>query len=517
MTLTHRFAERLPQMCLPQKPEAFPDLEVVIFNDDLGARLGLDGQALVDMIREATHAKEPISHAQAYAGHQFGQFVPLLGDGRALLLGEVESHGDDGGSRVDIHLKGSGRTPFSRGGDGQAALGPMLREYLVSEAMHGLGVPTTRSLAVLRTGKRIQRERVVEGALLVRVAKTHLRVGSLHYAALRGKETLSSVMDFAATELSASLGPSSASNATARHDNRYGDFYARLVHAHARLVAKWMRRGFVHGVLNTDNTSLAGETIDYGPCAFMDVFDANACFSSIDRQGRYAYRNQPSIIGWNLARAAEAMIPLLSLEDAQSILGTYSAQFRQAWLEEMAEATGLELSPAVEELLDDLVAILEAIRPERAGITVPTVQPDAKESVADSVGEQPVGNDTPESGVVGADGAVDYHRFLRALSDEHPLKPDYPAELQDWVRRWLDCHPDTASLRGRNPIVIPRNHLIEQALESADDGDLSKVRLLARALADPFSFSDSLHASERAWLDSPPPVREQPFVTYCGT
>ncbi|WP_034648331.1 protein adenylyltransferase SelO family protein [Corynebacterium vitaeruminis] len=455
MTLTHRFAEALPEMCTPWSPECFPDLQVAVFNDALGRRLGIDGERLLAALGDE---ERNAGHAQAYAGHQFGQFVPLLGDGRALLLGEVEVDGQS----YDIHLKGSGPTPFARGGDGQAAIGPMLREYLVSEAMAGLNIPTTRSLAVLTTGKRIQRETVTDGALLVRVARSHLRVGSLQHAALRGEETLRKTLDYAV----ATLSPGSS----------YKEFYAGVVESQAALVAKWMRAGFVHGVMNTDNTALSGETIDYGPCAFIDEFDPDACFSSIDRQGRYAFRNQPAILGWNLARLAEAMIPLLSLEDAHEVLGGYASAYRRRWLEEMADAVGLAVTPPVEELLDDLAELL------------------------------------PGTG-------IDYHRFLRGLAEAEGAGAEgaYPPEVRLWLERWRALGPDTAALSEKNPLIVPRNHLLEEALALAEGGDLSRVDLLARAFAKPYAWPPDASEEEIAWLDRPVPPRETPFVTYCGT
>ena len=294
--LDNRFARELSELALPWSAQEVPDPTLLVLNEPLAAELGLDPawlrspdgrKLLVGNLVPA--GSTPV--AQAYAGHQFGGFVPRLGDGRALLLGEVV---DGDGRRRDLHLKGSGRTPFARGGDGLAAVGPMLREHVVSEAMHALGIPTTRSLAVVATGRQVRRETMLPGAVLARVASSHLRVGSFQYARATGdRDVLRRLAD----------------HAIARH---YPDaaspleLFQSVVAAQASLVAQWMLVGFVHGVMNTDNTTISGETIDYGPCAFLDAYDPATVFSSIDEGGRYAYGNQPVVVEWNLARLAEA-------------------------------------------------------------------------------------------------------------------------------------------------------------------------------------------------------------------
>jgi uncharacterized protein YdiU (UPF0061 family) len=295
-TFEQSFAQDLPELVTPWKGAEVPAPRILALNTGLARELGLDPDELTPELLAGSGVP---GYAMAYAGHQFGFYSPRLGDGRALLLGEL-------GGR-DVHLKGSGRTPYARGGDGKAAVGPMLREYLVSEAMHALGIPTTRSLAVVATGEEVQREVELPGAVLVRVAASHIRVGTFEYAA----------------RIDPSLAKRLADHAMARHypeADSYLSFYEAVVARQAALIDRWMRVGFIHGVMNTDNMAISGETIDYGPCAFMDAYDPATVFSSIDHGGRYAYGNQPLVAQWNLARFAETLIPLISAEDAMAVL-----------------------------------------------------------------------------------------------------------------------------------------------------------------------------------------------------
>ena len=350
LTLGSRYARDLPELALPWQAQDFPEPRLLLLNERLAADLGLDPGDLQspDGVRTLVGAQLP-DHAtpvaMAYAGHQFGMYSPRLGDGRALLLGELTA---PDGRLVDLHLKGSGRTPFARGGDGLAALGPMLREYVVSEAMHALGVPTTRSLAVVATGQQVHRESLLPGAVLVRTAASHLRVGTFQYAAATGD-----------TDLVRRL----ADHAIARHhptaaeaDNPYLALFEAVVEAQARLVARWMLLGFVHGVMNTDNMTISGETIDYGPCAFMESFDFGAVYSSIDEGGRYAYGRQPAIAEWDLARLAEALLPLIdddvetAAQVATDALARFRAHYADGWYAGMAAKLGLP-----EGLADDVV------------------------------------------------------------------------------------------------------------------------------------------------------------------
>ncbi|MEX3503788.1 protein adenylyltransferase SelO family protein [Corynebacterium sp. LK2510] len=311
-TLDHTFAEALPEMTVPATAAEFPDPQVVVLNDALASELGLDPEWLRSAEGTAWLAGSAGGHATAYAGHQFGQFVPLLGDGRALLLGDING--------TEIQLKGSGPTPFSRpGSDGFGAVGPMLREYLISEFMHAVGVPTTRSLAVLTTGATVvRREGAVPGGIVVRAASSHLRVGSVQYAATQSPDLVQRVVTAAGADSATEL-------------------LHTVLQRQISLVASWMRLGFVHGVMNTDNTALSGETIDYGPCAFTEKFDPRAKFSSIDASGRYAFGNQPSIIAWNLARLAEALIPLITAETAQDILNSAQDMWNEQWAREVPD------------------------------------------------------------------------------------------------------------------------------------------------------------------------------------
>ncbi|MBO0864387.1 MAG: YdiU family protein, partial [Mycobacterium sp.] len=359
VALQDRFFRELPELAVRWQAQAPPDAQLLVLNEPLAAELDLDAAWLrsPDGMRFLVGDLVPSGAApvaQAYAGHQFGGYVPRLGDGRALLLGELT---DVNGRLRDIHLKGSGPTPFARGGDGLAAVGPMLREYIVSEAMHALGIPTTRSLAVVGTGRPVQRETLLPGAVLARVASSHLRVGSFQFAAATGD-----------IELLRRL----ANHAIARHhpsaaeaENPYRALFEAVVAVQASLVAQWMLIGFVHGVMNTDNMTISGETIDYGPCAFMEAYDSDTVFSSIDFWGRYAYGNQPVIAGWNLARFAETLLPLLADNVEQAIalaeesFGVFQPRYDAAWTSGMRAKLGLAENVDVTALVDELLHLLK--------------------------------------------------------------------------------------------------------------------------------------------------------------
>ncbi|MDT5255464.1 MAG: serine/tyrosine/threonine adenylyltransferase, partial [Mycobacterium sp.] len=450
-----------------------------MLNERLAAELGLDSSWLrnPDGLRFLVGNSVPggaAPVAQAYAGHQFGGFVPRLGDGRALLLGELV--GDDGQLR-DIHLKGSGPTPFARGGDGLAAVGPMLREYLVSEAMHALGIPTTRSLAVVATGRSVQRETLLPGAVLARVARSHLRVGSFQYAASTGDVGLIRRL---------------ADHAIARHhpgaadaDKPYLALFEAVVAAQASLIARWMLIGFVHGVMNTDNMTISGETIDYGPCAFMEAYDPETVFSSIDSWGRYAYGNQPVIAGWNLARFAETLFPLLSedLEEAVALaeqsFGVFRPRYDAVWSSGMRAKLGLSAdveSQIVMPLVDELLLLLKESR-------------------------------------------VDYTSFFRHLGqaargDAEAARGLFInlAGFDDWMSRWRALGPDAGLMERTNPIYIPRNHLVEEALSVATAGDLDPLGQLLDAVTAPYDQRPGL---ER--YASPAPEDFGAYQTFCGT
>jgi serine/tyrosine/threonine adenylyltransferase len=468
-------------------PASVREPRLVVFNSRLAEELDLDPAVLE---REAAtwfsgnqtpDDADPI--ALAYAGHQFGGFVPALGDGRAILLGERV--GRDG-VRRDIQLKGSGRTPFSRGGDGRAALGPMLREYLISEAMHALGIPTTRSLAVVTTGEQVIREGLLPGAVLARVAESHIRVGTFEYFAARNdRDAVSQLLDYVIT----------------RHypDARGADVPAlavlgAVVQRQAALIADWLSVGFIHGVMNTDNMAISGETIDYGPCAFMDHYDANTVFSSIDHGGRYAYGNQPAIAQWNLARLAETLLPLIdadvgkAVERATAVVKDFMPAFNAQLLTRMRRKIGLTSEKEGDaELMSALFAAMQS---------------------------------------AGADFTLTFRRLARCVDDPAGdaslLELFAPSSgIAEWLRRWrerLSSEPQSAAeraanMRRVNPAFIPRNHRVEAALEAASaHGDFGPFHELLRILEHPYDDQPG-----RSEFEQPPAPGEGVHRTYCGT
>ncbi|ORW94371.1 hypothetical protein AWB92_11485 [Mycobacterium sp. IEC1808] len=479
VALQDRFLRQLPEMAVRWQAEPAPDLRLLAINEPLAAELGLDADWLrsPDGLRFLVGNLVPggaVPVAQAYAGHQFGGYVPRLGDGRALLLGELV---DDGGRLRDIHLKGSGPTPFARGGDGLAAVGPMLREYIVSEAMHALGVPTTRSLAVVATGRPVQRETVLPGAVLARVASSHLRVGSFQYASATGDVDLLRRL---------------ADHAIARHhpsaaeaERPYLALFEAVVAVQASLIARWMLIGFVHGVMNTDNMTISGETIDYGPCAFMEAYDPDTVFSSIDFWGRYAFGNQPVVAGWNLARFAESLIPLLSNDVdeavalAEEAFGIFRPSYDAVWSAGMRAKLGLSQdldAGVVAPLADELLALLN-------------------------------------------ESHVDYTSFFRHLGRAARGESEGArglfinlAGFDEWLARWRALGPDAESMDRTNPVYIPRNHLVEEALAAATVGDLDPLGRLLDAVTAPYD--------ERPGLEryaSPAPEDFGAYQTFCGT
>ncbi len=460
------YVRDVPGSFLRVAPDVAPAPRLLVLNRGLATALGLD-LTEADAARWFSGAAlppgaEPV--ALAYAGHQFGGFSPQLGDGRAHLLGEVR--GPDG-RRWDIQLKGSGRTAFSRGGDGKAAIGPMLREYLISEAMHALAVPTTRSLAVVATGEDVAREVWLPGAVLARVAASHIRVGTFQFFAARGETAAVKVL---------------ADHAIARHypdltgaANPYLAFFDAVIGRQAALIAEWMGLGFIHGVMNTDNMAISGETIDYGPCAFMEAYAPGTVFSSIDRTGRYAYANQPLILSWNLARLAETLLPLFdaaadrAVDLANGMLEGIAGRYRTAWLAVMRRKLGLEGEGAGDAALaDDLMLAMQ-----------------------------------------GADWTLTFRR----LADEAALRPlfdDFSA-MAGWLPRWRARAGAgvAARLLAANPAVIPRNHQVEAALDAATAGDMAPFHALLAALQAPFVESEAYML--------PAPTGFGPYVTYCGT
>lgn len=483
VTFDGRFARELAELAVPWQAEEAPDPQLLVFNEALAHELGLDPDYLRTpegvRLLLGNHLPEGATPvAQAYAGHQFGGYSPLLGDGRALLLGEIV---DASGRLRDIHLKGSGRTPFARAGDGRAVVGPMLREYLVSEAMHALRIPTTRSLAVVGTGRQVRRDDMLPGAVLARVASSHLRVGSFQYArATDNIELLRRLADHAIAR---------HYPAAAEAENPYLALFKGVVSAQASLVAQWMLVGFVHGVMNTDNMTISGETIDYGPCAFMDAFNPAAVYSSIDVGGRYAYANQPVVAEWNLARLAEAMLPLFNEDQEQAVapaveaLGEFRKQYSDAWFSGMKTKLGLPEAPAASpgdaaasELVDGVVALLK-------------------------------------------DGPVDYTQFFRNLGQaaRGNVRPARGmvldlAAFDAWAGQWLALDPDADLMDSVNPVYIPRNHLVEEALAAATEGDLDPLHRLLQAVSAPYDERPGLERYTEG-----PPEDFGTYMTFCGT
>ncbi len=480
---------RLPERFharLPPEPVAAPRL--IRLNHALAEELGLDAAALdsqegaeIFAGNEIPQGAEPL--AMAYAGHQFGHYTPQLGDGRAILLGEII---DRAGMRRDVQLKGSGRTPFSRQGDGRAALGPVLREYVMSEAMHALGVPTTRALAAVTTGEQVVREAFLPGGIVTRVASSHIRVGTFQYFAAQGDhEAVALLADHVIDRHFPQL---------AGQPDRHIRLYEQVLERQAALVAHWMSLGFIHGVMNTDNMAISGETIDYGPCAFMDAYDPATKFSFVDEYGRYAYVNQPRIAPWNLARLAEALLPHVD-EDTErgiarlgEILGTFPERYRQHWRVHMRAKIGLDREEEGDDaLIEDL---LEAMHQGGADFTL------TFRSLADAA--------------IG-DGADETIRDLFSQGDA----------IRAWLPRWrarlgLEARKTgeiATAMRAVNPFVIPRNHRVEAMIDAAvTRNDFGPFDELMRVLAEPFAEKPQ-HAAYQA----PPLAHERVTLTFCGT
>jgi uncharacterized protein YdiU (UPF0061 family) len=460
-------------------PAPVPKPGMVILNEPLATDLCLDfsdissdAQAALFAGNQMPEGAEPF--AQAYAGHQFAHFT-MLGDGRAIVWGE---HITPTGQRFDLQFKGSGPTPYSRGGDGRAAIGPMLREYIISEAMHALNIPTTRSLAVVTNGEQVYRETPLPGAILTRVASSHIRVGTFQYAALQqDRETVQSLLDYTIKRHPPHI---------EEKQNKALSLLKAVIEKQAELITHWMRVGFIHGVLNTDNVALSGETIDYGPCAFMDAYDPGTVFSSIDHMGRYAYANQPAITQWNLARLAETLLPLLdddaekAKEMAEEAINGFGVVYKEKSLSMLRAKVGLFGERAEDEnLIADLLDWMQ--------------RQDA-----------------------------DYTNTFLDLTDEAALKGEpYDGDtFKEWHARWQarlakNKEPLESSLslmRASNPAVIPRNHKVEQVLDSAEKGDLQPLEGLLAALQEPYKNRPDLKPYQ-----SPPKPEEKVCQTFCGT
>jgi serine/tyrosine/threonine adenylyltransferase len=479
--LPERFFTRTP-------PSPVRDPRLIRLNRELAIQLNLDPDWLssregVEILagNRVPDAAEPI--AAAYAGHQFGGFVPQLGDGRAVLLGEVI---DRSGVRRDIQLKGSGRTPFSRGGDGRAALGPVLREYILSEAMAALGIPTTRALAAVTTGEEVVRETMLPGAVLTRVASSHIRVGTFQYFARRGD---TEAVRLLADHVIARHYPDAATD-----ESPYRALLLGVIRAQAGLIAQWLLVGFVHGVMNTDNMSVAGETIDYGPCAFVDHYDPRAVWSAIDRNGRYAYLNQPLIGEWNLTRLAESLLPLLSDEQEKAIgeaneaLGLFGPTLEEAYFAGLRRKVGLFTDTAANNSLAQ--ELLDIMADSRADFTLTFRR--LSEAAIDAEKDAEVG---------------------RLFSD--------PSAYDGWARRWrqqLEQEPSDPAERGEemlkvNPAYIPRNHRVEAAIRAAvDREDFTPFEELLEVVSRPYEEQPAF-----AHYAEPPQENERVLQTFCGT
>ena len=457
------------------KPDAVTNPSTVIVNNELAEKLGLNlkGMSEEDLSNlfsgnSLPHGSKPF--AQAYAGHQFGQFT-ILGDGRAHIVGEQVT---PDGEIFDIQYKGSGRTPYSRGGDGKAALGPMLREYLISEAMYYLGIPTTRSLAVVETGEKVYREVPLKGSILTRVASSHIRIGTFQFlAAHKDYEGMKSLLDFSIKRHFSNLKFS---------ENLAIEFIKAVMQKQINLIVEWMRVGFIHGVMNTDNSTISGETIDYGPCAFMDHYDANTVFSSIDTQGRYSFANQPSIIQWNLVRLAECLLPLIdkdekrSIEIAQNLINTFSSLFKDKWLQMMKKKLGInDHSEDDEELINNLIKWMQQKKPDFT------------------------------------------NTFCNLMNYDHADDEEFEDdEFNNWKREWkkrVESKEYLDVMMSCNPTLIPRNYLVEEALSEAEtDGKFDKFNELNEIISSPYQ----LKKVNIKYLETPSKTNI-PYKTFCGT
>ena len=472
---------RLPEMMLERLAPAPVKLpELIILNNKLSEELGLELSSITEENIASMFAgntlpqgSEPI--AQAYAGHQFGHFT-MLGDGRAIVIGEHLTPNDQ---RFDIQFKGSGKTPFARGADGRAALGPMLREYIISEAMHGLGIPTTRSLAVVKTGENVIRETPLAGAILTRVATSHIRIGTFQYVAMSGDvKTLKTLVNYTINRHYPNLKDT---------NNLALNLLKAVMKKQTQLITNWMRVGFIHGVMNTDNTAISGETIDYGPCAFMDTYDPKTVFSSIDHHGRYAYGNQPTIIHWNLLRFAETLLPLIhdkrnkAIEIAEDVMNNFSIVFKKHWLEMMHKKLGLFGEENEDEAL--ITNLLTWMQQNKADYT---------------------------------------NTFIHLIKGDFSKKKLFQDKtFLNWYQRWqkrLKQNKKTMKLslnlmRATNPLIIPRNHKVEEALDAAIIKDnLKPMYNLLEALKNP--YEDRSEISSYKLLPKP---SKHIYQTFCGT
>ncbi len=467
------YAKELNEICEKCMPVGFLKSEFLLKNYRLAEELGIDNNFIdskecLSIFSGMSLPKSSIPIAQAYSGHQFGHFNPQLGDGRAILLGEVQN--------MDIQLKGIGQTPFSRRGDGKSALGPVLREYVVSEFMHSINIPTTRALFALKTNETVFRETEQPGGVLTRVAKSHIRIGTFEYARSKNIETLKSLTDYSINRHYPEL------NQT---DNKYLSFFAAVCDKQASLISKWMSVGFIHGVMNTDNMTISGETIDYGPCAFMDKYDPKTVFSSIDHSGRYAYLNQPAILVWNLTKLAETLIPLIdeseekSVKQLTEVLQLVMPSYQEYFYKEFCEKLGLNnIDDKNIKIIDKYLKILHS------------------ESI---------------------DFTLSFRNLAKIVNKSMRVKDSVFREskiFEKWYKTWkkeINFENIFQEMNLKNPCCIPRNHLIEDALKHANNGDMAEINLINKLLEAPFIEKDRY---EKYTMPSPSDER---YVTYCGT
>ena len=459
------------------KPTPVHEPELVILNEELAKNLnlnfsGIDKKKLAEIFSGNSLPDGTNSIAQAYAGHQFGHFT-MLGDGRAVLLGE---HLINKKQRIDIQFKGSGRTSFSRGGDGRAALGPMLREYIISEAINALNIPTTRSLAVVKTGEKVVRENLLNGAILTRVASSHIRVGTFQYiAATQNVEDLNTLVDYTIDRHYPEIKSSK---------NKALDLLSLVMERQCQLVVNWMRVGFIHGVMNTDNMAISGETIDYGPCAFMDQYDPKTVFSSIDKFGRYAFSNQPPITKWNLARFAECLIPLIDKDEdtaikiATELIDNFQSIYEEKWLNMMRDKLGLFGEDKNDPTL--INKLLDWMKNNNADYT-----------------------------------NTFCHLMGVKIGDEVYINDDFKSWTNEWEKRLkLNNSSDKylELMKKTNPAVIPRNQKVEEALADADKGNLETMNKILKVLSNPYSDQKNINEFQK-----PATIGNEKYQTFCGT
>jgi uncharacterized protein YdiU (UPF0061 family) len=467
------FAKELSEICEKCSPTAFLESEILLKNYKLAEELGLsknfvDSEECLNIFSGVSLPENSIPIAQAYAGHQFGHFNPQLGDGRAILIGEINDY--------EIQLKGIGQTPFSRRGDGKSALGPVLREYVISEFMHSMGIPTTRSLFAIKTNEFVYRESAQPGGILARVARSHIRIGTFEYARNKNNGVLKSLADYSINRYYPE------SNET---DNKYLSFFAAVCNKQALLISKWMSIGFIHGVMNTDNMTISGETIDYGPCAFMDKYDPKTVFSSIDHQGRYAYLNQPAILIWNLAKFAETLIPLIgeneekSIKQLSDILQVTMPTYQEYFYEEMRQKLGLkDVNENNIKIIEGYLEILQFMK---------------------------------------IDFTLSFRDLAKIVNKSKKVEDSVFKESKNfdkWFKAWkkeINITDIFQKMNLKNPCYIPRNHLIEDALKYANNGDMTEINLITKLLEAPFIEKD------RYEKYTMPSSSDERYVTYCGT